>query len=1631
MLGEKLILSVTSVSAPELAVEWFHNEKLIDESDTQYVLKHDKSRYELIIDSANLIDGGKWKVVGRNKLGQCESSCDVVVKIPDGFMAPTFEKTLQDVSCEEMELLTLPVKILANPPPEITWYCDDKELQHSLNHRLQFDDDTKEYSLTIVKAYKEDSGEYRCVARNVIGEAESVCSVRIEEPEDKRSKKIDESKAPKFSMHLVNPREVPEGTELILTCVVTGTPHPKITWLKDGKRLSLTDKDATYDNGVCNLTIASATLADSGSYACEAENIHGKARSETVVNITTSVEADKSAPKFVELLMDQTVQETEEILLECCFKGKPTPVITWMFEHLLVAKKCDGCSNTSDERYQRWRNSVSNKLGAVESRAMLVVEQETTDQLSNIPVFIKKIQNVTVKEAAVPSPPTFVVAPKAKFVVDESSSLTIVCDISGSSSMQVTWLKNGRPLNATDRVQMERDGLTSRLIIANVTPEDEGQYAVTAKDEHGEVTAESEVVVTPRREAAPTAVKIVKGPPSAIKGEPVVESSTKDSVSLSWSPPEDTHGSRVEDYKVEQRTPDQQNWVEVATVTRPRCTIKNLSPNTEYLFRVAARNAEGFSEGSLPVKVRTLPAGTKPLFTESPASSIAVTEDEELCIVAKFSGSPTPSVKWYKSGKEMTDGSITTESDSSVLTIAKARSGVDDAIYTCQIENEMGQASSDISVSVISSKEEVPMALPSGYHNDDKVTPTGRYELFTSSNGSQKLVCHNSNVTDAGVYRCVLTNEKGMAQTDCEVFVRGAEDQAAPVFEKNLEDITTLTGKKLVLSCRAIGHPEPDLVWTKDGERIATSRRVRLEFDDKGLSELHIHDCTAQDAGIYLCTATNTSGVQSTQCTVTVAEVSGKDAHLVIAEEEKIMKPRFIRAPPSTLEAQEGGQFKLIAKAVGEPKPTLTWKKDGREVVRSNRPYKTYLTGDGESHLVVECVVSKTSGIFSCIAHNIHGEAETETQVFVHRGKTSLPAAEKPAFSEHLKDTGVVAGHPVTLGCKVHGVPEPELKWYYIDDAGNITCLTDDEHGWIECRGGEVAELKADCVLRNQQGTYKCVASNEHGQASSMCYLLIGDLKDERAGPPRFLRCLRDVWTPLGEEINYLSENVCELRVSQVSLRDLGSYAVEASNVHGVVRTTSSLNVGEPRHAEPPQFQQVEAPGIAVKPKVAFREEVRAFTLQKGILMCAFLPQVKKSASTVRMEMRKKGAAPVFIKGLEDMELEAGASAAVAGKLKGKHRHRHSDKGAKTARGLAASIMAGMKIDEESRRQSTDEQKQGYLAMEEIRSTIQARNEHMCRPKFIVKPRPKKVLEEFKSLRLKTAISANPTPVVHWDREGVILETGNKYSIYNDGDFYYLEVHQVSIFDQGFYNCTATNSEGISTCSSEVEVVKATEDPSAQQEKRKPKKELKAPAFIEVLPGKLKAIACEPLSIECSLSGYPAPAIRWLRNGTPLLPQTERYVMSYDGECATLKFAFVSVADEGVYTCEAKNECGETKAQVCLEIDPGESLSADGIPPLFRTEKVRSIIKANDGERVELAAELVQGSEPLQIRWVRNRVVITDSESFQYVRNGTDVRLVIADAFPEDGGEYAVEARNQFGTARCIMRLDIHSESSL
>ncbi|VDM98280.1 unnamed protein product, partial [Thelazia callipaeda] len=393
--------------------------------------------------------------------------------------------------------------------------------------------------------------------------------------------------------------------------------------------------------------------------------------------------------------------------------------------------------------------------------------------------------------------------------------------------------------------------------------------------------------------------------------------------------------------------------------------------------------------------------------------------------------------------------------------------------------------------------------------------------------------------------------------------------------------------------------------------------------------------------------------------------------------------------------------------------------------------------------------------------------------------------------------------------------------------------------------------------------------------------------------------------------------------------------------------------------------------------------------------------QVKSS----RSDIKRRGAAPAFVIGLQDLELHEGDAAALAGTVARKRRHHIHGKSSKKR---ATQIVAIPDIDGETSNVSL-EPPVFTTTLEEIRALIAERNKNVCRPKFMVKPKAKKSLAEYKSLRLKTAISANPIPTVRWDKAGVVLETGNKYSIYNDGDFYYLEVHHVSKIDEGFYNCSASNSEGIVTCTAEIVV---TPSDGTKELRKVPV----APSFIEVLPGKLKAVAGEAVSVECSVSGYPIPAIKWLRNGAEFLPQHDHCIISYDGETTTLSFLNIATSDIGKYICVASNQQGQAKTAMQLDVELRMLPKIGGTPPKFLSDKQPKEIMVMDGDEVLLHAELLQGSEPLSVRWIRNKMEIQNSNGFAYSRKEGSCLLTIADAFPEDSGIYICEASNEFGT---------------
>lgn len=103
---------------------------------------------------------------------------------------------------------------------------------------MTFDDKTKTYTLTIMDAYTEDSGEYRCVATNVVGRTTTSCEVTIIPSEAAPvGQRVDEANAPRFRLPLAD-RTIPAGFECDFVCSVAAVPAPKITWLKNGKPLS-------------------------------------------------------------------------------------------------------------------------------------------------------------------------------------------------------------------------------------------------------------------------------------------------------------------------------------------------------------------------------------------------------------------------------------------------------------------------------------------------------------------------------------------------------------------------------------------------------------------------------------------------------------------------------------------------------------------------------------------------------------------------------------------------------------------------------------------------------------------------------------------------------------------------------------------------------------------------------------------------------------------------------------------------------------------------------------------------------------------------------------------------------------------------------------------------------------------------------------------------------------------------------------------------------------------------------------------------------------------------------------------------------------------------------------------------
>lgn len=190
----------------------------------------------------------------------------------------------------------------------VEWFFNGQPLPNG--HRFRKVHDFGYVSLDILYSFAHDSGEYVCVARNALGEAQSQTNLQIAakdslflDPQHENSwQKIQELEAPKLAPPEMEPppKEAPNFIEPLQSLDrIEGQPahfqtrvtpvndnQLQIQWFKDGQPLGDSNRFAfTKDFGLIALDLLHTVSNDAGTYTCVATNELGEARVEAQLSI--------------------------------------------------------------------------------------------------------------------------------------------------------------------------------------------------------------------------------------------------------------------------------------------------------------------------------------------------------------------------------------------------------------------------------------------------------------------------------------------------------------------------------------------------------------------------------------------------------------------------------------------------------------------------------------------------------------------------------------------------------------------------------------------------------------------------------------------------------------------------------------------------------------------------------------------------------------------------------------------------------------------------------------------------------------------------------------------------------------------------------------------------------------------------------------------------------------------------------------------------------------------------------------------------------------------------------------------------------------------------------------------------
>lgn len=275
-------------------------------------------------------------------------------------------------------------------------------------------------------------------------------------------------------------------------------------------------------------------------------------------------------------------------------------------------------------------------------------------------------------------------------------------------------------------------------------------------------------------------------------------------------------------------------------------------------------------------------------------------------------------------------------------------------------------------------------------------------------------------------------------------------------------------------TCPVEADPVPIVQWLKDGETIS-EMWPRYRISKEG--SLRIKDIELDDAGLYICKATNGFGSISVNYSLVVVDkeaglVNQGDSVYEPGPDEDItkagVKPQFTEFEKmernSVIIRPMGSSLRLRCKATGNPIPMVTWIKEGQGSISvSNHE------SDGESRkwmLKLRDLQETDSGKYQCVVSNRHGVINFTYSLEVIGKMKTKPVLIGP---HPLNETVPVGGY-ASFQCKVKSQVQPHIQWLKrLDSDLEYSVNTSNT---IEIKGQKFLVLKTTEVYKDSEGFY-------------------------------------------------------------------------------------------------------------------------------------------------------------------------------------------------------------------------------------------------------------------------------------------------------------------------------------------------------------------------------------------------------------------------------------------------------------------------------------------------------------------------------------------------------------------------------